>query len=120
MTVKECYDRIGGSYEEAKARLLDDARIAKFLGIFLRDQSFETIAQALENKDYAEAFKGAHSLKGVSRNMAFAALSEAVDALTENLRGGTPSAETMPLYEQTRKNYELVVQAVREFQASQA
>lgn len=120
MTVKECYDRIGGSYDEAKSRLLDDTRIARFLGIFLRDQSFRSITEALEKKDYGEAFKGAHSLKGVSRNMAFSALSDAVEALTEDLRGGNSSENTMNLYEQTKRNYELTVQAIKAFQASQA
>ena len=48
MTVKECYDRIGGSYDEAKQRLMDDKRMVKFLGMFLRDTSFQEITAALE------------------------------------------------------------------------
>lgn len=120
MTVKECYDRIGGNYAEVKGRLLDDTRIAKFLGIFMRDQSFQGITEALEKNDYEEAFKGAHSLKGVSRNMAFTALSDAVDALTEDLRGGNSSENTLRLYEETKANYLLAVQTIKKFQDSQA
>ncbi|MDE7212229.1 MAG: Hpt domain-containing protein [Lachnospiraceae bacterium] len=120
MTVKECYDLMGGNYDEAKQRLMDDKRILKFLGMFMRDTSFQEITAALENQDYAEAFKGAHSLKGVSRNMAFDALGDAADALTENLRNGSSTADTTALYEKTKTAYELVVQTIEALQASQA
>lgn len=119
MTVKECYDRIGGSYDEAKQRLMDDKRMLKFLGMFLRDKSFEQITDALAQNDYAEAFKGAHSLKGVSHNMAFSALCGAVDVLTEELRSGSPSTDVTPLYEKTKAAYELTVQTIKELLDSQ-
>lgn len=120
MTVEECYKSIGGNYEEVKSRLRDDARIIKFMGMFMRDQSFQTITDAMANKDYGEAFKGAHSLKGVSSNMAFTRLYEIVDQLTEDLRGGTSSENTPELYEKTKEIYEMVVHTIQEFQASQA
>lgn len=119
MTVEECYSIIGGSYDEAKGRLRDDARIAKFMGMFMRDQSFQTITAALADKNYEEAFKGAHSLKGVCSNMAFTRLYEAVDELTEDLRGGNSSDNTMNLFERTKENYELAVKTIKEFQDSQ-
>lgn len=120
MTVKECYDIIGGNYEEAKNRLMDDTRIAKFLGMFTRDKSMQVITDALANKDYTEAFNGAHSLKGVSQNMAFSKLSKAVEALTEDLRGGNSSGNTMKLYHETMVNYQLIVKTIKKFQDSQA
>lgn len=120
MTVEECYSSIGGNYEEVKGRLRDDARIIKFMGMFMRDQSFQTITDAIANKDYPEAFKGAHSLKGVSSNMAFTRLYEAVDELTEDLRGGSSSENTQSLYEKTKEIYEAVVSVIKEFQDSQA
>ncbi len=119
MTVKECYDRIGGSYDEAKQRLMDDKRMLKFLGMFLRDTSFEQITNALAQNDYTEAFKGAHSLKGVSHNMAFSALCGAVDVLTEELRSGTPSMDVTLLYEKTKDAYERTVQTIKELLDSQ-
>lgn len=119
MTVKDCYDIIGGNYEEAKSRLMDDTRIARFLGMFMRDKSMQVITDALEKKDYAEAFSGAHSLKGVTQNMAFTRLSKAVEALTEDLRGGNPSDNMMDLYHETKADYQLVVQTIKEFQDSQ-
>ncbi len=120
MTVKECYDSIGGNYEEAKARLMDDTRIIKFLRMFTSDKSMQRITDALENKDYTEAFNGAHSLKGVSQNMAFAELSKAVEALTEDLRGGKSSENTMELYHKTREIYRTVMDTIQKLLDSQA
>lgn len=119
VTVKECYDCIGGNYEEAKNRLLDDKRITKFLRMFTLDKSMQAITEALEKKDYAEAFNGAHSLKGVSQNMAFSRLSMEVEALTEDLRGGSPSENVMNLYQETYTDYQLVMQTIKEFLDSQ-
>ena len=119
MTVKECYDRIGGSYDEAKQRLMDDKRMVKFLGMFLRDTSFQEITAALEKNDYAEAFKGAHSLKGVSRNMAFSALAESTETLTEELRSGSPSTDITTKKKKTKEAYELTVQSIKELIDSQ-
>lgn len=119
MTVKECYDRIGGSYDEAKQRLMDDKRMVKFLGMFLRDTSFQEITEALGKNDYAEAFKGAHSLKGVSRNMAFSVLADTTETLTEELRSGNPSGDITALYEKTKAAYELTVESIHELLASQ-
>ncbi|MCM1468359.1 MAG: Hpt domain-containing protein [Alistipes sp.] len=120
MTVEECYNKIGGNYEEVKGRLRDDARIIKFMGMFMRDQSFQTITDALAKQDYNEAFKGAHSLKGVSSNMAFTSLYEAVHELTEDLRGGSSSENTQSLYEKTKEAYEKVAETLKEFQDLQA
>ena len=35
MTVKECYDMMGGGYEDVIKRLLDDKRVVKFAVKFL-------------------------------------------------------------------------------------
>jgi len=120
MTVKEFYDSIGGNYEEAKTRLMDDTRIIKYLGMFTRDKSMQVITESLEKKDYNEAFNGAHSLKGVSQNMAFAGLSKAVEALTEDLRGGKSSENTMELYHETKEIYQTVMDTIQKLQDSQA
>jgi HPt (histidine-containing phosphotransfer) domain-containing protein len=119
MTVKECYDRIGGSYDEAKKRLMTDKLMVKFLGMFLRDTSFQQITEALSQNNYEEAFKGAHSLKGVCHNMAFSALCAAADPLTEELRGKGSGESVQQLYEKTKEVYELTVQTIKEFIDSQ-
>ena len=39
MTVQECYEAIGGNYQEAIGRMMDDARVKRFSGMFLKDTS---------------------------------------------------------------------------------
>ena len=65
MTIQECYEAIGGNYEDVLGRLQNDALIRKFTLKFLEDQSYLQLKQALENKNYEDAFRGAHTLKGV-------------------------------------------------------
>ena len=56
-------------------RLFWDAFTAKliqrFTLKFLEDQSYLQLKQALENKNYEDAFRSAHTLKGVCQNLSF-------------------------------------------------
>ena len=56
MDIKECYDAFGGNYEEAKARMMKDDIIKRFIIKFLSDGSFEQLNEALEEKKYEDAF----------------------------------------------------------------
>ena len=86
MTEKEFYDQIGGSYEEARARLMRDALIRRFVLKFRDDPGFGELQAAAAAQDWDAAFRAAHSLKGVALNLAFARLGGSVSALTDLLR----------------------------------
>ena len=64
MTMQECYKAIGGKYEAVLGRLHSEALIPRFTLKFLEDQSYLQLKQALENKNYEDAFRSAHTLKG--------------------------------------------------------
>ena len=66
MTMQECYKAIGGNYEAVLVRLHSEALIQRFTLKFLEDQSYLQLKQALENKNYEDAFRSAHTLKGVA------------------------------------------------------
>ena len=55
----------------------------------LKDDSFENLKKALEEKDYNRAFEMAHSLKGVLGNLSLTPLFNIVNELTELLRNRT-------------------------------
>ena len=63
MTMQECYKAIGGNYEAVLGRLHSEALIQRFTLKFLEDQSYLQLKQALENKNYEDAFRSAHTLK---------------------------------------------------------
>lgn len=86
MELEECYASFGGSYQDVKQRLMRDELIQRLVIKFLDDGSYEKLAAAMEKKDYGEAFRAVHTLKGVSQNLSFDCLSRSTDALTEALR----------------------------------
>lgn len=48
MTMRECYEAIGGNYEAVLGRLHSEALIRRFTLKFLEDQSYIQLKQALE------------------------------------------------------------------------
>ena len=48
MTMRECYEAIGGNYEDVLGRLHSEALIRRFALKFLEDQSYIQLKQALE------------------------------------------------------------------------
>ena len=69
MSLEIAYAAMGGDLETVRGRLLTDERIEKFAKIFLQDTSMQTLESALEAGDLPEAYRGAHTLKGVSRDL---------------------------------------------------
>lgn len=112
MTLRECYEQIGGNYEDVQKRLCSDALIQKFLGKFLLDKSYAGVRQGLREDLPEEAFRAAHTLKGVCQNLGLGRLSESSAAVTEALRGGENHV-TKEQLEQLEKDYEITVAAIR-------
>ena len=84
MTMQECYKAIGGNYEAVLGRLHSEALIQRFTLKFLEDQSYLQLKQALENKNYEDAFRSAHTLKGGCQNLSFDRLYEVSDKSLPN------------------------------------
>ena len=61
MTLKECYEAIGGNYEEVIGRLRSERLVQKFTLKFLDDKSLELLEKSLKEENYEEAFRAAHS-----------------------------------------------------------
>lgn len=96
MTIQECYKAIGGNYEDVLRRLPNEALIQKFTLKFLEDQSYLQLKQALKDKNYEDAFRSAHTLKGVCQNLSFDRLYEVSNELTELLRDRTGEQPGIP------------------------
>lgn len=120
MTIKECYEKIGADYEEAITRMMKDERIAKFAGMFLRDTSFTELKAAMETENYDEAFRMAHTLKGVCQNLSFTALYGPVQEITEALREkGRDIDLAKSLLPGVEAEYERTVAGIHEFLQNQ-
>ena len=114
MTVRECYEAIGGNYEDVLSRLNSEAFIRKFTLKFLEDQSYLHLKQALKDKNYEDAFRSAHTLKGVCQNLSFDRLYEVSYELTELLRDRTGEQPGIPeAMEKVTEVYEMTIEEIK-------
>ena len=88
MKLEEFYELSGGDFEDVKNRLGSAEMIKKFVQKFALDDSFERMKNGLCENDAKEAFRAAHTLKGVCLNLGFGNLYKPVCEITELLRAG--------------------------------
>ncbi len=117
MTIQECYQQFGGDFDEVKKRLPSEALIKKFVAKFLDDHSFSDLQTAMGEGNRENAFRAAHTLKGVCGNLSLSKLMLSASKLTELLR---PETAVIPegadvLFEEVRCDYELTVSAIRAY-----
>ncbi len=86
MNIKEFYDFIGENYSEVIGRLKVESRVVKYVTKFPADTCFETLKASLGEKNYAEAFRAAHTLKGICLNLGFGGFYSVITNITEKLR----------------------------------
>lgn len=110
MNVKECYEMLGGDYDEIMRLMISEERVIKYLLKFKEDHCMLDLTTALNDKRYDEAFRFAHTLKGVSINLMMKRLEASCSALTEALRA--KQTEVEQLYNQVKSDYELTIQAI--------
>jgi HPt (histidine-containing phosphotransfer) domain-containing protein len=114
MTIQECYKAIGGNYEDVLGRLNNEALIRKFALMFLEDSSYMQLKQAMADKNYEEAFRSAHTLKGVCQNLSFDCLYEVSHNLTELLRDRTGEQPGIPeAMEKVTEIYEITIDEIK-------
>lgn len=115
MTLQECYEALGGDYEDVLGRLRSEQLVKKFVLKFLDDGSYNSLYVSFDQKDYSEAFRAAHTIKGMCQNLSFTKLQESSSLLTEALRDGyTPEADS--LMEQVTEDYQQAIDAIHSFQ----
>lgn len=96
MTLEECYAQMGADYAAVLKRFYKPEMILRFVKLFPADTSFQQLKDAMAAGDVKEAFRAAHTLKGVSLNLGFDNLTPPAAALTEVLRAGTFSGSAEP------------------------
>ena len=115
MTVKECYEIFGGNYDEVISRLRTDERVIKFLLRVVEDGSYKLLCDSIESGNVDEAFRAAHTLKGVCGNLAITRLGASSSELTEILREKRViSDELKPLLARVAEDYELTITAIKQ------
>lgn len=116
MTIQEFYQEISGSYAEAVGRMMKDTLVQRFALKFSKDPSFAELKQSMEAGDMEAAFRAAHTLKGVCKNLAFTKLADSATEITELLRMGDieKSRELFPV---VQADYENVLRGLEKLDA---
>lgn len=113
MTLEECYEKLHGSYAEAKTRLMNDRLVDKFLRRFPTDPTMQELKAHVDSGNIQEQFRAAHTLKGVAANLALTQLQQDASALTEQLRSCTAPADP-ELLKKVEDSYQIAIDAIAE------
>lgn len=88
----------------------------KFLKRFPEDPNYKNLGISLEAGDYEEAFRCAHTLKGVSANLGLEPVQAAVSGLVEELRSKTNAevdvAKANAMWQDLKKVYEQFIEII--------
>ena len=115
MTIQECYAALEGDYQEVLSRLYSEALVQRFVGKFLSDQSFPLLERSLKDQNYEEAFRAAHTLKGVTQNLSFTKLYRSSHELTEALRAQDYGLASQ-LFSSVEADYIQTIAAIQTYQ----
>ena len=116
MTLQECFIALEGDYNDVIGRLRSEKMVQKYVLKFLDDQNFVILCRALETGNLEEAFRAAHTIKGMCQNLGFTKLQLSSSMVTEKLRAGDLDG-ARALLEPVRGDYERTVNAIRVFRS---
>ncbi len=117
MTLKDCYTRLGGDYDEVLGRLRREQTVQKFVFKFLDDKSFDLFEVSMDSKDYGEALRAVHTIKGICQNLSFTKLYESSEAATKALKENDYE-KAAAMRPQLSDDYSQTVSAIEEYKQS--
>ena len=116
MTLQQCYEAMGASYEDVLGRLRSERLIQKFVLKFLDDGSYDLLLSSMASGSLEDAFRASHTIKGVCQNLGFTKLGQSSHDLTEALRSGD-GVQAAELLDQVKADYAQTADAIRTFKA---
>lgn len=120
MTLNECYSLIGGDFDELLNALGSEGIIQKFLLKLIDENTHLILENSLKEKNYEEAFRASHTIKGITLNLCLKRLFSFVNPLTEALRhqDKIDEALVLRLYEAFKLEYDKTIEVIKEFKDS--
>ena len=117
MNLKDCYLKFGGDFDEVLGRLCREQTVRKFVFKFLDDKSFSLFEASMVKKDYSEALRAVHTLKGICQNLSFTRLFESSSLVTNALKENdwNKAVDMMP---KLSKDYYETINVIKDFKNS--
>ena len=112
MDLVKFYEEVQGDYKDVIGRLLKDERILKYLIKFSEEDNYSLLISQLERKEYEEAFRCVHSVKGMCLNLGLSKLKKSASDICEELRNGAPVNDLTELLSEYKKDYEMTLEAI--------
>lgn len=119
MTIKEFYDFIGEDYDDVIGRLRAESRVYKYIMKYPDDKNFDIIISSMKEKNYSDAFRAAHTVKGTALNFSFNSFAAVASEITEKLRNFEDAAaiEADPdlnrLISEASEKYEKIISGIK-------
>ena len=111
MTVFEGYCALGGDVTSDIYQTLSERMLIKFLKKLTDDTLMKELESAIIAKDRDAAYNAAHTLKGVTLNLAVSRLSNPLCGLTDALRAGFPQ-NAEELYKEVKEEFDYAVKVI--------
>ena len=117
MNLKDCYLKFGGDFDEVLGRLRREQTVRKFVFKFLDDKSFSLFEASMVKKDYSEALRAVHTLKGICQNLSFTKLFESSSLVTNALKENdwNKAVDMMP---KLSEDYYETINVIKDFKNS--
>jgi HPt (histidine-containing phosphotransfer) domain-containing protein len=115
MTIREFYDVTNGDFENVLKRMKTEERVKKYVIMFLKDPSYQELRNAMEENNTENAFRAAHTLKGVYNNLAFTGKEAAAIEITEMLRE-QKLEEARKLLPTVTEDYQNLIKEIQEIE----
>lgn len=114
MDLRQLYELAGGKYEDVLGRLMDEARIKKYLNKFVITSDYADMMEAVTAGDWQTAFRTSHNIKGMCLNLGLNNLAKASSDLCEAVRHGAPQGDISELVSAVEREYAKNVAAIKE------
>lgn len=114
MIVRTFYDSIGENYDEVFDRIGNDKWIEKYLRKFITEDYFAALEELIIKSEWEEAFKAAHSLKGLALNLGLSQLAASSSKLCETVRHGAPTEDISSYVACVAADYSAATSKIRE------
>lgn len=112
MTVQEVYGRLGADYSEIVCRMGNEERVKRFVLKLPQDDSFLRLCGAMTEGNAGEAFREAHTLKGIGLNLGLTNIADKAMLLTEELRAGVINTEAERLFAEFAESYDETIRYI--------
>lgn len=113
--MKEKLTAVGVEYDEVLKRFMGKEDFyLRMLKKFLDDKNYDGLKQAVEQKNWPEAFTYAHTVKGLCGNLGLGGMLQYVVPMTEELRSEPYDEESLVNYMQNvSAAYDKTVEVIR-------